>query len=82
MFAKRDWLIYDHVVQINATFSVGQQVKNCCPLRTKQILKAIWNRHAEKQRFSNLPSTEIHLLMEKKDSEGNRECCGNASDIL
>ena len=60
-------------------FPAGKQVKNCCPPQTKP--KAM-EPATKKQRFSNLSSAEIQLLIEKKDSEGNQECCGNAFGIL
>ena len=30
---KRDWLICGYVLQINAMYPAGQQLKNCCPPR-------------------------------------------------
>ena len=37
VFAKRDWPMYDRI-QINAMFPGGEQVKDCCPPRTRQKL--------------------------------------------
>ena len=36
---KRDWLIHGHVALDKCNVSLGQQVKNCCPLRPAPYIK-------------------------------------------
>ena len=60
-------------------FPAGKQVKNCCHPRTKP--KAM-EPATKKQRFSNLSSAEIQLLIEKKDSESTQKATKNAVATL
>ena len=54
MFAKRDWLIYDHVASDKCNVSRRATSKKLLPAASKTNFKSYMEPATKKQRFSNL----------------------------
>ena len=68
VFAKRDSLIYDQVASGKCNVSRLARVKNCCLPRTKQILKAIWNRQLKNGAFPTCQALKFKEISRDESS--------------